>query len=67
MILKTQDTHQAEYPMGGVLRQTYLPYLFSILQDRAISYKMVKLVKNGTSITSMAGETRLTRLTMCLG
>ena len=45
MNLKTQDTHHAEYPMSGVLRQSYPPYLSSILQDRAISYKMVKLVK----------------------
>ena len=45
MVLKTQDTRQAEYPMSGVLRQSYPPYLSSILQVRAISYKMVKLVK----------------------
>ena len=73
MVLKPHDTHQAEYPMSGILRQSYLPYISSILQDRAISDKLVKLVKNDTSITSMdrrntltrrAGLTRMTRLPM---
>ena len=62
MVLKPQDTHQADRPMGGILRQSYLPYLSSILQDREISDKMVKLVhENDTSITSMAWKTILTR------
>ena len=37
--------HQADFPTYEVLRQPYLPYISSILQDRAISCKMVKLAK----------------------
>ena len=39
LALKPHDTHQAEYPMGGVHRQSYLPYIPSILQDRDVSDK----------------------------
>ena len=63
MVLKPQDTRQAEYHVSGIPRQSYLPYLSSILQDRETSDKMVKLVKNDTCITSMARQTRLARLT----
>ena len=47
--------------MSGITHQSYLPYLSSILKDREISDKMVKLVKNDTIITSMARQTRPTR------
>ena len=47
--------------MSGIIRQSYLPYLSSILQDGGISDKIVKLVKNDTIITSMARQDTLTR------
>ena len=45
MALQPQDTHQAEYRMIGIRRKPYLPYISPILQDREISDKMAKLVK----------------------
>ena len=50
MALKPQDTQQAEYPMIGILRQSYLPDLSSIVQDREVSGKMVKSVALGVGI-----------------
>ena len=50
MALRPQDTHKAEYPASGVIRQPYLPYLSSNLQDMGISDKILKLVKKTTQL-----------------
>ena len=43
MTLYPKDTQQAGYHTIGILRQSYLPYISSILQGREVSDKMVKL------------------------
>ena len=45
MAPKRRDTHQAEYHKSRILRQSYLSYISSILQNRGISDKIVKFVK----------------------
>ena len=45
MALKRHDTHQAAYHTPRIRHQSYLSYISSILQNREISNKIVKLVK----------------------
>ena len=73
MALKPHDTHQVVYNLSGILRQSFLPYLSSILQNRGLSDKMVKLVTNrykyywygeGATLTRRGRMSRSTRLPM---
>ena len=62
MAQKRHDTNQAEYHTSRIRRQSYLSYISSTLQDKEISDKIVKSVKNRTSVTRMARGTTMTRM-----